>query len=463
MDLTEKLTYRRVALFWGPLALTWLMMAIEQPFLIAFIARLGDAKLNLAAFGIAGSFAMIIEAPIIMLMSASTALVTGRNSYLRLKRFTDILNGAITGVQLIILIPPVFNFIVIGLMNVPEEVARLAHIALIIFLPWAASIGYRRFYQGILIRNNLTRRVTYGTMVRLSVIVVTGLFLYSTGVPGAYVGAGAMTLAVIVEAVVTRLMVSATLKYLMQKEDTENGNLNLRSITKFYYPLAITSILSLGVHPFVTFFLGRSIMAVESLAVLPVVGSLVFIFRSLGLSFQEVSIALIGTHKQNYRVLRNFAVYLGILVTVLISILAFTPLADMWFVKVSGLSKELADLSYLPLKIMILLPALTVLLNFQRSLLVINGNTGPISVATAAELTGIIVVLLVCVIFLNLIGVVAAAIAFTVGKGISTLIPGAQAFSCLKRLEVEIWHPDVAGFTKLMIPSVCFQCSALFQ
>ncbi|MBE0673941.1 MAG: hypothetical protein IH591_04710, partial [Bacteroidales bacterium] len=90
MDPTERLTYRRVALFWAPLALTWLMMAIEQPFLIAFIARLGDAKLNLAAFGIAGSFAMIIEAPIIMLMSASTALVTGRNSYMRLKRFTDI-------------------------------------------------------------------------------------------------------------------------------------------------------------------------------------------------------------------------------------------------------------------------------------------------------------------------------------------------------------------------------------
>jgi len=421
LDLTERLTSRRVALFWGPLALTWLMMAIEQPFLIAFIARLGDAKLNLAAFGIAGSFAMIIEAPIIMLMSASTALVTGRNSYLRLKHFTDILNAAITGIQIIILIPPVFNFIVIGLMEVPEEVARLAHIALIIFLPWAASIGYRRFYQGILIRNNLTRRVTYGTMVRLTVIVVTGLVLYSAGVPGAYVGAGAMSLAVIVEAAATRIMVSGTLKALIIKEDTENGNLNLRSITKFYYPLALTSILSLGVHPFVTFFLGRSNMALESLAVLPVVGSLVFIFRSLGLSYQEVNIALMGTYKQNFRVLRNFAVYLGILVTVLISLLAFTPLADLWFIKVSGLSKELADLSYLPLKIMILLPALTVLLNFQRSLLVINGTTGPISVATAAELIAIIVVLFVCVVFLNLIGVVAAAIAFTVGKGISTL------------------------------------------
>jgi hypothetical protein len=389
--------------------------------LIAFIARLNDAKFNLAAFGIAGSFAMIIEAPIIMLMSASTALVKGRNSYRKLKRFTDILNAVITAIQLIFLIPPVFNFIVIRLMEVPEDVARLAHIALVIFLPWAASIGYRRFYQGILIRNNLTRLVTYGTMVRLAVIVIVGLFLYKTGVKGAYVGAGAMSLAVFIEAIATRIMVSGTLKTVLHNDDTENGNLRLRSVSKFYYPLALTSILSIGVHPFVTFFLGRSNMALESLAVLPVVNSLVFIFRSLGLSYQEVNIALVGKEKQNYRLLRDFAVYLGLMVTVLISVLAFTPLSDLWFINISGLSAGLADLAYLPLKIMILLPALTVLLNFQRSSLIINSTTGPISIATATELIGIIAVLLVCVVFLNMIGVVAASVAFVAGKGISTM------------------------------------------
>jgi hypothetical protein len=436
VDITEKLTYRRIFLFWGPLALTWLMMSVEQPFLIAFIARLGEAKLNLAAFGIAGSFALIVEAPIIMLMSASTALVTGRHSYLKLKRFTDILNAGITTVQLVILIPPVFRFIVTDLMGVPEDVARLAHIALVIFLPWAASIGYRRFYQGILIRNNLTRRVTYGTMVRLLVIVVMGLILYSAGINGAYVGAGAMSLAVMSEAIATRMMASATLKRILLTEDTENGNMGLRSITRFYYPLALTSILSLGVHPFVTFFLGRSYMAVESLAVLPVVSSLVFIFRSMGLSYQEVNIALIGREKQNYRLLRNFAVYMGVTVTVLVTLLAFTPLADLWFINVSGLTEELADLSYLPLKIMILLPALTVLLNFQRSLLVINGTTGPISTATAVELFSIITVLLVCVVFLNMAGVVAAAIAFTFGKCMSTLYLVPRQMSATKG-----WQP----------------------
>jgi hypothetical protein len=435
--ITEGLTYRKIFLFWGPLALTWLMMAFEQPILIAFIARLNDAKYNLAAFGIAGSFAMIVEAPVIMLMSASTTLVRGRNSYRKLKRFTDILNAGVTGIQLIILIPPVFRYIVTGLMGVPENVARIAHVALLIFLPWAASIGYRRFYQGILIRNDLTRRVTYGTMIRLSVIVVTGMLLFMTDIRGAYVGAGAMALAVLCEAIATRMMASGTLKKLLQHDDKENCSMRLRSIARFYYPLALTSILSLGVHPFVTFFLGRSYMAVESLAVLPVVSSLVFIFRSMGLSYQEVNIALIGERKQNYRMLRNYAIYLGIVVTLLISVLAFTPLANLWFINISGLSKELADLSYLPLKILILHPALTVLLNFQRSSLIINGTTGPISLATAIELIGIIAVLLVCVVFLNLAGVIAASIAFMIGRCLSNLYLTPKLLSVAKAWKLQ--------------------------
>lgn len=419
--LPDKLTKFKIFLFWSPLALTWLMMALEQPILIAFIARLNDAKFNLAAFGIAGSFAMLIESPIIMLLSASTALVTGRNSYRKLKKFTDILNAAITVIHLIVIIPPVFNFIAIDMMEVPENVAKLAYTALVIFLPWSASIGYRRFYQGILIRKGLTRMVTYGTLVRISVITIVGLLLYLAGLPGASVGAAAMSAAVLLEAIATRIMVSRALKEVLDTNDPENSDLSMREVTRFYTPLAMTSVLSMGVHPFVTFFLSRSYMAVESLAALEVVGSLVFIFRSVGLSFQEVNIALLGRGKHNFDIMRSYAVSLGIIVTLLISVVAFTPLADLWFLNISGLSQELADLSYLPLRIMILMPALTLLMSFQRSTIVLGGKTGPISVSTAIELIVIVFVLFICIALFNMIGVVAAAIAFLAGRVISSL------------------------------------------
>ncbi len=70
---------------------------------------------------------------------------------------------------------------------------------------------------------------------------------------------------------------------------------------------------------------------------------------------------------------------------------------------------------------MIFLPALTVLFNFQRSMLIANGITGPISVATAMELAGIIIVLLICTVILNLIGAIAASLAYMTGRIMSNL------------------------------------------
>ncbi len=428
VNITENLTYRKIFLFWGPLALTWLMMSFEQPFLVSVIARLSNAKYNLAAFGIAFSFALIVEAPVIMLMSASTALVKDRHSLKKLKRFTDILNASVILFQLVILIPPVFNWIVTGLMDVPDNVARLTYIALILLLPWPAAIGYRRFYQGILIRNNMTRRVTYGTLVRITAILITGFLLFLSGIEGAYVGAATLSVAVILEAIASWMMARNIVRKILNGDIQEDpsvekgGNkIGYRFIARFYAPLAMTSLLSLGVNPFVTFFLGRSDMAIESLAVLPVVNSLVFIFRSMGLSYQEVNIALIGEKKQNYRLLRDFAIVLGTAVTVILAVISFTPFASIWFVKVSGLNTELADLAYLPLKIMLILPALSVLLSFQRSSLVVANRTKPISVATAIELATIVLVLLICIAYFNVIGVIAASIAYITGKSASNI------------------------------------------
>ncbi|MFQ5529652.1 MAG: hypothetical protein ACE5FP_04820, partial [Gemmatimonadota bacterium] len=104
-----KLSNRAIFLFWAPLAATWLMMAAEGPFLAAVIARLADPKFNLAAHGVAFAFAILIEAPVIMLMSAATALVEDRTSYRKLRNFTNVLNAGSTMALLVLLAPPVYG------------------------------------------------------------------------------------------------------------------------------------------------------------------------------------------------------------------------------------------------------------------------------------------------------------------------------------------------------------------
>ena len=188
------------------------------------------------------------------------------------------------------------------------------------------------------------------------------------------------------------------------------------AITKFYYPLAMTSILALGVHPLVTFFIGQSRFAIESLAVLPVITSLVFIFRAIGLSYQEVAISLVGKKLEGYKAIRNFAYFLAIMVVVILSTIAFSPLAIIWLHSISGLSMELTNFARLPLQIMCLMPGLSVLLSLQRSILVATRKTAPITWATASEVFGIILVMFIGISYMDLIGAIAATSALIVGR-----------------------------------------------
>jgi hypothetical protein len=102
---------------------------------------------------------------------------------------------------------------------------------------------------------------------------LTALILYSYfEFDGVIVGASALSIGVLAEAVVSRLMSNKIIKNL--KERKSNKDLTYREIISFYYPLALTSLLGLGVYPMVTFFIGQSRMPLESLAVLPVINSL---------------------------------------------------------------------------------------------------------------------------------------------------------------------------------------------
>jgi hypothetical protein len=413
---TQHLTVRRIFVFWLPLAATWLMMAAEGPFLAAVIARLAEPTYNLAAYGVALSIALLVEAPIIMIMSAATALVRDRQSYLAMRNFTYTLNAVITLFMVIALLPPVFDAIALRLLGLPPEVARLAHGSTAILLPWPGAIGFRRFYQGVLIRRGLTRLVAYGTVVRLTTMAATALTLYGhPGLEGAWIGAAALSAGVTLEALAARAMAHRSVAELVSSVET-GDLLSYRSIATFYYPLALTTILALGLQPVVTFFMGHAPAPLRSLAVLPVISSLVFVFRALGLAYQEVGIALIGDQHEGYRPLRQFAVALGVAVTAGLALIAWTPLAEIWFRHVSGLSGELTTFAIVPTRLLVILPGLTVLLSFQRAMLVNLKTTGPITWATAIEVGGVVTILCLGIFVLDAVGVIAAAVALVVGR-----------------------------------------------
>jgi len=417
MNAKVTLSYGQIFRFWLPLAATWLMMSVEGPFLAAIIARLAAEKANLAAYGVAFAFALIAESPIIMLMSASTALCRNRESYRKLRNFSLILSICVTLLLAIFLLPPIFNLVILKLIGLPAEIATLIHTALLFLLPWPGAIGIRRFYQGILIVRHQTRRIATATLARLITMSSCALILFFySSLAGAIIGAISLASGVVSEALLTRYLARQAITEVLQTEPETQQQLSYREIWDYYLPLALTPFIALSIHPLVTFFLGKSRDPLESLAVMPVIYGLTFVFRAIGLSYQEVAIALLGENRDNYLKVRNFAIILGILTSASLSLIAFTPLSRFWFQDLSGLNDLLTNFAALPLQIMAIFPALTVLICFQRSVLIVTRVTNPISVSTAIEAVGIFSVLLLAMLYFPLPGVVAASIAYVIGR-----------------------------------------------
>jgi progressive ankylosis protein len=403
--------------FWIPFAATWLMMGLEGPYIAAIVARRPDAAFNLAAYGVAFSIAWVVEAPIMMLLTASNTLVRCRESLHALRRFTYVLNTVQTLVMALLAVPAVFGWLAM-LMGLPEGIANLTHWCVIILLPWPGSIGYRRFYQGLLVKAGMTRRVAYGTVIRLGTMsVVAGGLAWLSPLPGAVIGALALATGVVAEAMASRAM-SWSLVRALEETPRPDGMrpLTTGAIARFYFPLALTSVLSLITGPVVTFFMGHSRMPIESLAVLPVINALVFLFRSGAFAYQEIAVALTGLHHEHEREVHRVSRILGGVATVILAIVALSPLLRVWLVTVSGLSPEMAEFAVLPIRILMLHPALEYLLSVQRSTLILARRTRLITMGTAIEAAGIGLMLWFCVGPFNMVGAVAASIATVTGR-----------------------------------------------
>jgi progressive ankylosis protein len=413
------LTAGLILRFWLPLQATWLMMAAESPFLAAVIARLPGAKENLAAFAVASALAWIVESPVVMMLSASNALVRDGVAYRKLLRFSNALNAAVTAVMAVLIIPPVFDLVARRIMGLTPEVSGLAGRAMVLLLLWPGAIGFRRFYQGILIRDGRPQAVTWGTVVRISTMAATGLVLaLAFRLPGASVGAGALGAGVLAEAAASWAMARPSVRRLRAMPDDQCAYgecLTQAKVVRFYAPLALTSFLSFFVNPLTTFFLARGRQPIESLAVLPVVVGLAFIFRTSGIALQEVIIALAGDGPENRRALHRFALKLGAAATAGLAAVVFTPLANVWYATISGLDAELAAFAVLPGALLVLLPFLESAMSYERAVLVRSQRTTPISAAVAVQLAVTAAVFTLMVLALNTVGAAAIGPALTLG------------------------------------------------
>lgn len=400
---------------WYPLAASWLLMGIEMPVITAVMARLENPEISLAAHGgVIFPIALIVEAPIIMLLSASTALCKDWDSYQKIYRFMMITGLILTAIHILIAFTPLFDLVVVRLLGVPDEIVEPARIGLRVITPWTWAIAYRRFQQGVMIRYGHADAVGVGTIIRLvtdAVVLGGGLLLGS--VPGYIIGAAAQGISTTAEAVYAGIRVQPILKEV--KLQTKTEPLTWKVFYAFYIPLALTSFLSLVWQPIGSAALSRMPMALESLATWSVVSGLVFMLRSVGLAFNEVVVAMMDEEGSS-KYLRQFTIQLSTIMTVFHFIIAVTPLSYLWFTYVSGLSPQLVTLARYGFLFALPMPLLSVLQSWYQGTVLHGRNTRGIPESVAIFLVTILVFLGGGVMFGRFTGLYVAFIGFSVAN-----------------------------------------------
>lgn len=415
------LPVRRIFQTWWPLATSWLLMGAELPALSAIIARLDHPEINLAAYGgIVMPIAMIIESPILMLLSASTALSKDWQSYQRGWRFMMTAGAGLTIVHILIAFTPLYDFISASLIGAPREIIEPARIGLMIMTPWTWAIAYRRFHQGVLIRFGHSRAVSIGTAIRLAADLTVLLAGYRIGtIPGIVVATSAVSSGVLCEAIYVKLAVRPILNNELKIQPTLTEPLTLRSFLEFYIPLAMTSLLILIVQPIGSAAMSRMPRALDSLATWPVISGLVFMIRSLGIAYNEVVIALLDV-PNSYKKLRLFAHLLALSTTIIFIMIAITPLAKMWYCQVQGINPNLANLALSGMWIAIPMPALSVFQSWYQGTILYGRRTRGITEAVIVFLITIVLILALGIVWGKIPGIFVGLFAFSSSMFVQT-------------------------------------------
>jgi hypothetical protein len=415
------LDWRRILRTWWPLAASWILMGFEGPAISAIVSRLAEPKINLAAYGgLVFPLTLVIEAPIIMLLAASTALSRDWPSYVKLRRFMNRLGLVLTALHVVMVATPVYYLIARNLIHAPEEIIAPARVGLLITIPWTWAIAYRRLHQGVLIRFGHSLKVGIGTGVRFTadaIVLAVGYFL--GGVSGIVIAACTLVAGVVSEAVYVHLVVRKTLRDELKPSPPAEHPLTTKAMLSFYIPLSLTQVLLLVALPIGSAAMSRMPLALESLAAWPIVGSVNYIMRGFGGAYNEVVVAL-AEERRSTQALRRFGVGLAVASTALLGLLMIPAAASAVFGGLLDLVDPLPRMIWICLFIMLPGPTISVAQSYFQGVILNSRRTRSIPESVAVFLLIVGVALIVGVLWGAVTGLYFALGSFTLGELLRT-------------------------------------------
>ncbi len=369
------------------------MMTLEPLIINTALSHAPHAETTLAAYSVMFSIALVIEAPVIMLVSASTALSRTRDAFLKLFRFMLILGISVVVIGFVVSLTPLYGWLVLDLMGIPPAVAQVVRPGLVIMSIWSFPIAWRRTLQGLLIAHNRTPIVTAATVVRLLALggsLAAGRQLMADRM--LVVSALAMQVSVIAESLVVTPPAFRIVQR-MPGGPTERP-LTWSGFYRFYQPLATMTILRQVGRPMLSAGIAAAQLPERSLAAWSVASSLITLPFGVTLGLEQVAIAK-GTTPASLARVRRFVWSVGLVLSGGLAVLAYASPARLALGGLFDLTAEVEPLVILVLRSTALLPLLQSLQALLRGVAIGEERTPDVRSAVAIGLAATALVTLV--------------------------------------------------------------------
>lgn len=339
-------------------------MALEAPTITVFITKQPHPDVSIAALGLVATLSFVIETPVLGLLSTATALVSDRQHYQMVRNFAYAMMALVTLAAAVFVLTPAFDWVTGSLLAVPDSVASAAKKGMLIMIPWSAGVGFRRYAQGILIRNGITRPMTIGTALRLTTMAVMGwTVLRLTNWSGVQLGCVAWCAGVWVEAVYIQIVCRPTIRKIAAV--TNDGHtkppLTHRALLSYHFPLTLANLLWLIARPMFVWALSQGQNPTLNLASLEASNQLMFLFRASAFALPEAVLAL-SSREGSSEALRRFSIKLGTWISAIQYLACALGIAGVIYI---GLLTVPAETAYKAIVILIIISPVTFLATYQ--------------------------------------------------------------------------------------------------
>ncbi len=364
-----------------PLSISDVTMAAGDPMITMTLARMPEPTITLAAMGIAKSIAVLFESPIIMLLHASNALGHAVRSRRALWHFMLLCCFVLTALLAVLSIPSVFHALAIHIMGLTDNLISPAHTALLFLIFWPAIIGWRRYHQGLLIRNGETRSIARAGLVRLGIVTIILFLASAAGFPGIYVGGLALIAGIMAEAIIVTIAAARSdTIHALHAHSVEHFPNDLAGIWRFYWPLANAMLVVWGGRAILIAIIARAVDSSSALAVWPAAWGLTLLIANATRMVQQVIIKYNGIATTHLLVL--FTLSVGGLCTIFLLVIGTTSIGSSCISIFVGHNRELSNGVQSVVLLCIPIPLLIAIQNAAQGFLISRGETGKINIAT---------------------------------------------------------------------------------